>query len=102
MKAASILANCIKEDRLADYDKLWKKELLSEIKIGLKVKDVYSRFNEEELKKIFKLLKAQKALIEKVADFENHSKIVVELIKNPRFYSSMGQIFQIFFKKLFY
>jgi flavin-dependent dehydrogenase len=100
IKAATILADCIRKNRLSEYDRLWKKELAFEIKIGLKVKDIYSRISSEELKKIFKILKSQKSLIERIGDFENHGKLVLEIIKRPAFYSQAGQIFQIFFKNL--
>lgn len=100
LKAAELLALCIKDNRLKDYDRLWKKELSFEIKVGLKVKDIYNRVNDDDLKKIFKLFKAQKSLIEKIGDFDNHSKIILEIIRRPSFFAQMGEVVQIFFKNI--
>lgn len=101
LKAADILVNCIKRNRLYDYDQLWKKELASEIKIGLKIKQVYNRLGHKEFKKVFKLLKNQKGLIEKVGDFENHSRLFLEIVKKPSLYPQIGSLFSMLFKKIF-
>jgi digeranylgeranylglycerophospholipid reductase len=98
LRAADILADCIKRNRLNDYDALWKKELAFEIKIGLKAKELASRLNKKELDKVFKLLKEQKLLIEKMGDFENHSRFVLDMIKNPRIYPQLGNLIRIIFK----
>jgi len=100
LKAASILADCIKENRLKDYDSLWKKELLSEIKIGLTAKNIYTRLDEKEVKKIFDLLKYHKSLIEKVGDFESHSQIILEILKKPAIYPQIASLSQLLFKKI--
>jgi len=101
LKAADILINCIKNNRLADYDRLWKKELASEIKIGLKVRQVYNRLDHKEFKEVFKLLKKQKGLIEKIGDFENHSRLFLEIVKKPSLYPQIGSLFSMLFKKIF-
>ncbi len=98
LKAASILASCIKNNRIQDYDVLWKNDLAFEIKIGLKVKEIYNRLNPKELKTMFGLLKKQKAVIESSGDFENHGRLILEIIKEPAFYSVLGDILKIFFK----
>ena len=98
LRAAAILADCIKRNRLSDYDLLWKKELAFEIKIGLKAKELASRLNKRELEKVFKLLKEQKSFIEKMGDFENHSRFVLDMIKNPRIYPQLGNLIRIIFK----
>ncbi|MFA5411539.1 MAG: hypothetical protein WC321_06785, partial [Candidatus Omnitrophota bacterium] len=100
LQAASILAACIKENRLEDYDARWKKELAFEIKVGLKIKDIYNRLDAHEFKKIFALIKKHKDLIERRADFENHSRLVFEMLKKPSLYSQAGYLFQIFLKKI--
>jgi geranylgeranyl reductase family protein len=100
LKAASILAGCIKEGCLENYDALWKKELTKEIKIGLKAKEIYSRLNNEELKAVFYLLRSQKKLIEKSGDFENHSGLILEIIKKPSLYTQLGEFLRILFKKI--
>lgn len=98
LRAAVILADCIKRDRLNDYDARWKKELAFEIKIGLKFKELASRLDKKELDKVFRLLKEERVSIEKIADFENHSGIVLNMIKNPRIYPQLGSLVPKFFK----
>lgn len=100
LMAADILTNCIKKDRLQDYDPLWKKELVSEIRIGLKVKEIYDNLNDHKIEEIFNLIKSQKSLIEKMGDFENHSSLIFELIKRPAFYPYVGGLFKLLFNKL--
>lgn len=100
LKAATILTHCIRDGRLSNYDTLWKEELVSEIKIGLKAKAIYNRLNNEELKKIFNLIKNQKSLIEKIGDFENHSRLILEIIKKPNLYPQIGELFIMLFKKI--
>jgi len=100
LKAASILAACINSGRLDDYDHLWKNELGSEIRVGLKLKEAYDHLNLEELEKIFKFLESQKETIERVADFENHSRFFIEIIKNPSLYPQLGDLFRIFLKAI--
>ena len=98
LRAAAILADCIKRNRLNNYDALWKKKLAFEIKIGLKAKELAGRLNKKELEKVFKLLKDQKLSIEKMGDFENHSRFVLDMIKNPRIYPQLGNLIRIIFK----
>lgn len=101
LRAADILARCIKENRIQDYDWLWKTKLAAEIRMGLKIKEIYNRLNKEELGKLFRLLKNQKSLIEKIGDFENHSRFILEIMKKPTLYPQIGEIFRIFFKTIF-
>jgi flavin-dependent dehydrogenase len=98
IKAAAILAECIKNDRLKEYDYLWKKELASEISMGLKLKDIYARLSDEDLVLILGLLKKEKSLIEEKADFENHSRFILDIIKSPELYPRMGDLLRILFK----
>ncbi len=98
LKSADVLGSCIKSGKVKDYDALWKKELDFEIKIGLKIKEAYSRLDGGEMLKVFKLLKLHKSLLEKLGDFDNHSRIILELIKKPSLYPSLGELFRIIFK----
>jgi len=100
LKAADILVECIKKGHITDYDRIWKKEFVSEIKIGLKIKQIYNRLEHKEFKEIFKLLKTQKSLIEKIGDFENHSRLFLEIIKKPSLYPQIGSFFSMLFKKI--
>lgn len=101
IKAAVILGECIEENRLKDYDFLWKKELEQEIKFSLKIKEIYNQLSGNDLGKLFRLLKSQKSLIEELADFENHSRFILEIIKRPSLYPKIGDLFRILFKTIF-
>jgi len=100
LRAATILASSIKENRLCEYDSLWKNELAFEIRIGLKIKDIYNRLDAKELKRVFTLIKTHKNLIERIADFENHSQFILEIIKKPSLYPQIGFLFHMLFKKI--
>ncbi|MDD5432283.1 MAG: NAD(P)/FAD-dependent oxidoreductase [Candidatus Omnitrophica bacterium] len=97
LKTASILASCIKENHLSDYDSLWKKELAFEIKVGLKVKEIYANLKPKELEGIFSLLKKEKSIIEKKGDFESHGRLIIEILKKPSFYRYFGNLLKMFF-----
>ncbi|MCX5706667.1 MAG: NAD(P)/FAD-dependent oxidoreductase [Candidatus Omnitrophica bacterium] len=101
LKSAQILADCIKNDTLDSYDELWKKELALEIKIDLKVREIYNSLNQLELSNLFGLIKEQKALIEKMGDFDSHSQLLLEIIKTPSFYCQAYKFMPTIFKKLF-
>ena len=101
MRAAMILVDSILKGRLADYDVLWKNKLYSEIRIGLKLKDIYNKLSQQDLKKIFYLLKHNKNFIEETGNFESHSRLFLELLKRPGTYSQAGDLLKIIFKSVF-
>lgn len=100
LNAATILADCLRKDRLADYDHLWKKELASEIRIGLKVKQVYDSLSDDEVMDIYRAMKSHRHIIEKMGDFESHSSLIMELLKTPSLYPQLGSLIKIFFNKI--
>lgn len=102
LKSAAILANCINNNCIGEYDLLWKKEFLSEIKIGLKASDLYGRLDNKEIGLVFNLLKKQKSFIEKVGDFEQHSNLLLQILKNPKIYPQLGSLLKIFLKSILY
>ena len=95
MKAAEILVECVREGELAEYDKRWKSRFGREIKFGLWARKVYERLNkdEHELKNIFSLFKENAKFIERAANFENHSLLFKEALKNPKIFMEAGKIF---------
>lgn len=92
LKSAEILAECIREGKLAEYDRRWKRKFGKEIKFGLRARKIYERLNKRELKNIFWLLKENADFIEKVSNFENHSSVFKEAFKNPRIFIEAGKI----------
>jgi len=92
LKSAELLAECIRDNRLDEYDKRLKRKFGKEIKFALKARKFYEEINEKELKNIFMLFKKNAGFIEKVANFENHSVIFKEALKNPKIFIEVGKI----------
>ncbi|OGD16410.1 hypothetical protein A2V47_03850 [Candidatus Atribacteria bacterium RBG_19FT_COMBO_35_14] len=84
LKSAELLAECIRDNRLDGYDIRLKKKFGREIKFGLKARKLYEEINEKELKNMFILFKENAGIIERTANFENHSVIFIEILKNPK------------------
>jgi flavin-dependent dehydrogenase len=92
LKSAESLAKCIKDDELDEYDKRLKKKYGKEIRFGLKARQTYERLNNDKLKDIFLIFKKNAIFIEKIADFENHSIVFKEALKNPKIFIEVGKI----------
>jgi len=92
LKSAELLAECVREGKLGEYDKRLKKKFGREIRFGLKGRQVYEKLNNNELEEIFLIFKKNARFIEKMADFENHSVIFIEILKNPRIFRDARRI----------
>ncbi|MBE3091193.1 MAG: NAD(P)/FAD-dependent oxidoreductase [Actinobacteria bacterium] len=92
LKSAELLAECIRDNRLDEYDRRLKKKYGREIKFGLKARKLYEEVNEKELKNIFMLFKKNAGIIERAANFENHSAIFIEILKNPKIFRDARHI----------
>lgn len=92
LKSVELLAECIRDHKLNEYDRRLKKKCGREIKFGLKARKLYEEINEKELKNIFMLFKKNAGFIERAANFENHSVIFVEILKNPKIFSDGSRI----------
>ncbi|MBU4602205.1 NAD(P)/FAD-dependent oxidoreductase, partial [bacterium] len=102
LKSAELLAECIRDKRLDEYDRRLKKKYGREIKFGLKARKLYEEVNEKELKNIFMLFKKNAGIIERAANFENHSAIFIEILKNPKIFRDARQILSRNIGKLLY
>ena len=92
LKAAEILVDCIRENRLTEYELRWKRRYSKEIRSALRLRKVHERLQPYESKEIFKLFKKNAYFIEEVANFENHSEIFKEVFKIKRWKLFMGAI----------
>jgi len=92
LKSAELLVKCIRENKLQEYDKRLKRKFGREIKFGLKARKLYEEIKEKELKNIFTMFKKNAGIIEKAANFENHSVIFIEILKNPKIFKDAGEI----------
>jgi len=102
LKSAELLAKCIRDNRLDEYDKWLKKKFGREIKFGLKARKLYEEIHEKELKNIFMMFKKNAGIIERAANFENHSIIFVEFLKNPGMFRDVSQILSRHIRKLLF
>ncbi|MCM8783106.1 MAG: NAD(P)/FAD-dependent oxidoreductase [Candidatus Omnitrophica bacterium] len=92
MRCAEILADCILKKKPHAYESSWHKRFEKEIRIGLKIRKAYLVLNKDELLRIFQLLKRNRVLLEKFADFENHSKIFSVLTHTFGLKNLLGRI----------
>jgi len=92
LKSAELLVECIKEGKLGEYDKRLKKKSGREIRFGLKGRKIYEKLNNNKLEEIFLIFKKNARFIEKIADFENHSVVFKEALKNPKIFIEVGKI----------
>ncbi len=102
LKSAELLVKCIRENRLDEYDGRLKRKLGREIKFGLKARKLYEEINEKELKNIFIMFKKNAGIIERVANFENHSIIFIEFLKNPGMFRDASRILSRNIKKFLF
>lgn len=92
MRGAEILVECITKRKLPEYDKLWKKRYGSEIRLALYFKNMYEKLAEKDLSVIFKILQFSAKKIEKTANFENHSSIIIQIIKDKDIQNKLGSV----------
>lgn len=93
MRCAEILVDCILQNRPQDYERQWRQRFEREINIGLKLKQIYERISQEEVDKLFMVLKNNVDIIENFGDFENHSKAISMIIKDPQLQILLGKVF---------
>lgn len=92
MRCAEVLVDCVTNNRLSDYEELWQAKFGREIQIGLKIKQIYQRLSDDNMLRIFNLLKNNVDLLERFGDFENHSKVISAIIKDHRLQGFLGKI----------
>jgi len=102
LKSAELLAKCIRDNMLDKYDKRLKRKYGREIKFGLKARKLYEEINEKELKNIFMMFKKNAGIIERAANFENHSIIFIEFLKNPGMFRDASRILSRNIRKLLF
>jgi geranylgeranyl reductase family protein len=83
MRGAEMLSNCLIKEQFAHYSSLWIKRFGAELKISLRAREVFNDFAGKDIKRIFSFIKDKAKVIEEKGDFENHSIIAWELLKDP-------------------
>jgi len=92
MRGAEILADCIIKKRLYEYDAIWKERYGNEIKLALYFKSLYEKLNEKDLGIVFEILRLSAKKIENMGDFENHSLVLIEILKDKEVQSRLGAV----------
>lgn len=92
MRCAEMLAECIWENRINEYEHECKRRFGKEMEIGLKVRQIYQDLNPMDAKKLFSILKDNATVIEEFGDFENHSKVLSLIIKDSRLQVLLGRV----------
>ena len=92
IKSAKILADCIAEHKLEEYDSIWKRNVGKEINFGLRAREIYEQLDEAQKKKVFLLFKKNSAFIEQAAEFDNHSRLFSKALKNPQLLLDAGKL----------
>lgn len=100
LQSARILADCIKEDKLEQYDSRWKKKFGQEIRFGMKARKIYENLDESQRKEIFKLFKKNSDFIENIVDYDRHSKLFREALRQPRILLDAGKVFLLYLEDL--
>lgn len=95
MRAAEILCECIAKEKFNDYNELWAKKFGKEIEFSLQARHVFSKLADSDIEKIFAFIKKRTDIIEEKGDFENHSLLLWEFLKQP---DITGDILSILFR----
>ncbi len=83
MRSAELLADCLAKEKFKEYTVAWQKKFGREISIPLKAREIFYKLSDKDIKKIFSFMKKNVKIIEKKGDFENHSLLAWELLKQP-------------------
>ncbi|MFB0518080.1 MAG: geranylgeranyl reductase family protein [Acidobacteriota bacterium] len=77
--------NRFDEETLYQYDQLWRAKLGSEIRLGLTLRDIYSRLSDSRIDMLFNLVSMDGLLplIKKNLNFDWHKGLILSLISNP-------------------
>jgi len=96
LQSAQILADCLRNNRLDEYDFRWKEKLGREIKFGLKAREIYEDMNSKKREKAFRLFRKYSGLIEEGIDFDNHSKLFRIAFQHPEVLFDAGKLLRYY------
>ena len=82
--ASECLAKSIISGEYNDYSKECDRLIGKEISRGLFLRKIYENLSEKELNKIFDFLRSKKQILDENGSFDEHSKTILSLIKDPK------------------
>jgi len=95
-----ILIDCIKENKLEEYDWRWKKKFSKEIKFGLKARRMYEDLDNDNRVNLFHLFKKYSSFIEQVVEFDNHYSLFQAALNNPQILVDAGKLLGNYMKDM--
>jgi geranylgeranyl reductase family protein len=98
--SARILADCIEEDKLEEYDPRWKTKFSKEIRFGLKARRIYEDLDKDNRKKLFYIFKKYSSFIEQAIEFDNHFSLFQAALNNPQILIDAGKILGYYMKDM--
>lgn len=98
--AAEALASSIISGRYAEYTSTCKKLLEKEISRGLLLRKMYESLTDNELSSIFDFLKSKKQILDETGSFDEHSKTIFSLIKDPKALTFMPVFLKTYLRTL--
>ena len=98
--ASECLAKSIISGEYNDYSKVFDKLIGKEISRGLFLRRIYENLTDKELNKIFEFLKSKKQILDEHGSFDEHSKTIFSLIKDPNILSFVPVLFKTYIRSL--
>ena len=100
LQSAHILADCIREGKLEQYDSRWKKQFGQEIKFGIKARKIYENLDDDQRRELFTLFRKNSDFIEKMVDYDHHSRLFREAFRKPQILLDTGKLFRFYLEDL--
>jgi len=81
----SLRENEVTSKHLAGYEKGWKKEIGRELSRGYRIRKMFTRLSDEDLKKIFKIIDRDdtRSILNNI-DLDNPSSVAYPILRNPQ------------------
>ena len=86
--AADVLAAQIGKDStletgLAEYEKLWKRELRTEILLGYYARRIWARLNDAHIERVFQFVRSDGVIpiIREKGNFDRHGELILALLR---------------------
>jgi len=91
LRASRMLSEAIDSGLPSLYQSLWDEKYGKEIKMGLKVRNIYENMSYNDLKKTFDIISERASDIEEMADFEKHSIAIRLILRSPKLLGVVGR-----------
>lgn len=89
-------------NRIASYDRLWKKRIIGELRVGMLFRKFLENISDNDIAAILEAIKQENILrvVEEQADFDFHQRLIIALLRVPELhrmvFSLIGKGLRIF------